>query len=110
MLFRSHVLADGGGKRRGYWHSTCRAARLDKAGVVPQEAWLDRFGRRMRGIYLSDRLGAQGEQAPGLGEVNFGQVKPYLGQDTVRVLSISDDDSTSKLKFGAEYLSEVGIF
>lgn len=96
--------------RVSYWHSTCAARKLEKLGLADAESWLARFGSRMSGVYLSDAVGAQGDQAPGIGEVDFKRLKPWLGKDTARVLAIADDGSGSKLKFGTEHLSNMGIF
>ncbi|MCK6439697.1 MAG: hypothetical protein L6Q71_05785, partial [Planctomycetes bacterium] len=105
-----HLLSDAPPKAVGYWHSTSAARCLENLGVANEEQWLDRFGPRMFGVYLSDSVGAQGEQAPGLGEVNFKRIKPYLATNMARVLTIDDDASSSKLRFGADHLCEVGIF
>lgn len=93
----------------GYWHSTSNAALLHKLGGPPQMAWVERFGRRLRGVYLADMLGGHGEQTPGLGEVDFAKLAPELATSTVRVLMI-DDEKGSKLRFGSDYLAKCGIF
>jgi hypothetical protein len=93
----------------GYWHSTSHVAILRKLGGPDGREWVQRFGTRLRGVYLEDMLGGHGEQAPGLGEIDFQQLAPELAQSTVRVMVV-DDDKGTKLRFGSEYLSKVGIF
>ncbi len=93
----------------GYWHSTSSAAMLEKLSVVRQEEWLTRFGSRLKGVYLADNLGAHGEQAPGLGDIDFKKIAPELARATVRVL-VTDDASGTKMRFGSDYLVKVGIF
>lgn len=103
------VFSDLRGANLGYWHATSHAALLEKLGVVRQEAWLARFGSRLKGVYLADNLGAHGEQAPGLGDIDFSKLAPELAKGTIRVL-VTDDSSGTKMRFGADYLAKVGIF
>jgi hypothetical protein len=93
----------------GYWHCTASAALLRKLGGPVESQWLERFSRRLKGVYLSDTLGGHGDQPPGLGEVKFEEIAPELAQGTIRVMVV-DDDSGAKLRFGSEYLAKVGIF
>lgn len=102
-----HVFEDQ--RELGYWHCTSNVAILRKLGGPPEGEWLERFGPRLKGVYLEDMLGGHGEQAPGLGEIDFKQLAPELAQTTVRVMVV-DDDKGTKLRFGSEYLSKVGIF
>ena len=96
-------------KNLGYWHATSNAALLDKLGIVKHEQWLARFGNKLKGAYLADNLGAHGEQAPGLGDIDFKKIAPDLAKATVRVL-VTDDSSGTKMRFGSDYLVKVGIF
>lgn len=102
-----HVLSDL--PQVGYWHSTSSAALLSRQGGPKEGDWLDRFGKRLRGVYLADMLGGHGEQPPGLGQVKFEEIAPGLASGTVRVMVV-DDDKGTKLRFGSEYLAKVGIF
>lgn len=104
-----HVFEDLREKNLGYWHSTSNAALLEKLGIVKQDVWLAKFAQRLKGVYLADNLGAHGEQAPGLGEIDFGKLAPELAKSTIRVL-VTDDASGTKMRFGADYLAKVGIF
>jgi hypothetical protein len=103
------VLDDLASLEVGYWHCTSHVAILRKLGGPPEGEWIERFGTRLRGVYLEDMLGGHGEQAPGLGEIDFRQLAPELAQATVRVMVV-DDDKGTKLRFGSDYLSQVGIF
>lgn len=105
-----HVITDRSDMRRSYWHSTAFAACLHKLGGPSEETWLERFGPRMAGVYLSDMLGGEGEQTPGLGEVDFKRIKAYLATGTSRVMCVADETNSSALRFGADHLSSVGIF
>ena len=93
----------------GYWHCTSNVAILHKLGGPDARDWIHRFGPQLKGVYLEDMLGGHGEQAPGLGEIDFEQLAPELAQSTVRVMVVNDDKGT-KLRFGNEYLAKVGIF
>jgi sugar phosphate isomerase/epimerase len=96
-------------KTVGYWHCTSHVAILRKLGGPDGRDWVQRFGTRLKGVYLEDMLGSHGEQAPGLGEIDFQQLAPELAQSTVRVMVV-DDDKGTKLRFGSDYLAKVGIF
>lgn len=93
----------------GYWHSTSSAALLRKLGGPKEGEWIERFGKRLKGVYLCDMLGGHGEQPPGLGEIKFSELAPELAQGTVRVMVV-DDDTGAKLRFGSEFLARAGIF
>jgi hypothetical protein len=82
---------------------------LQRLGVAKQEVWLTKFGTRLKGVYLADNLGAHGEQAPGLGDIDFTKLAPELAKSTIRVL-VTDDASGTKMRFGNDYLAKVGIF
>ena len=103
------ILDDLKQQRLGYWHSTSNAGMLQRMGVADDQAWIARFGARLRGVYLADTLGAHGEQAPGLGSIDFQKIAPELSQTTIRVLVV-DDATGNKLRYGTEYLAKVGIF
>lgn len=103
----AHVLADL--KQVSFWHSTSSAALLRKLGGPPEHTWIERFGTRLRGVYLADMLGGHGEQPPGLGEIDFSKLAPELASGVVRVLVI-DDEKGTKLRFGTDYLTKVGLF
>lgn len=105
----AHVFSDLGTDRLGYWHSTSHVALLHKLGGPKAPEWIERFGTRLRGVYLGDLLGGQGEQVPGLGEIKFDELAGELAQNTVRVMVV-DDDKGTKLRFGSDYLARVGLF
>ncbi len=96
-------------KGLGFWHSTSNAALLHKLGGPRPQLWMEEFATRLQGVYLADMLGGHGEQPPGLGEIDFQKLAPELASNTVRVLVV-DDDKGTKLRFGKDYLSKVGIF
>jgi hypothetical protein len=102
-----HVFDDA--KNVGYWHCTSNVAILHKLGGPDGREWIQHFGPRLKGVYLEDMLGGHGEQAPGLGEINFGELAPELAQGTVRVMVV-DDDKGTKLRYGSDYLARLGIF
>ncbi len=102
-----HVLDDL--KNVGYWHNTSSAALLRRLGGPKEADWVEQFSRRLKGVYLGDMLGGQGDQPPGLGQVKFEDLAPELAQGIIRVMVV-DDDKGTKLRFGSEYLSKVGIF
>lgn len=103
------VLSELASRNVGYWHSTSAVAIHHKLGGPSQTGWIERFGARLKGVYLADMLGGHGEQPPGLGEIDFSEIAPELAQTTVRVMVV-DDDKGTKLRFGSEHLSKVGIF
>lgn len=93
----------------GYWHCTAGAELLERAGGPNAREWIDGFSSRLRGVYLSDSLGAHGEQAPGLGEIDFAELASDFGASVVRVLVV-DDPSGTKLRFSTDYLERMGVF
>lgn len=104
------LLTDDPKRQRHYWHSTGSAQCLERMGVVPAEAWLERFGGKLVGVFLSDTIGGQGGQLPGLGEVDFKRVASYLRPGLPRVMAVGEDVSAMRLMFGRDHLQQMGIF
>lgn len=95
-----------------YWYGfqfDCgHAHALDQLGLVPMMDWLEGFGSRMVGCHLHDVQGIADHQAPGLGQVNFRRIAPYIPENACRTLEIGPQATLTELAAGLEILAESG--
>jgi sugar phosphate isomerase/epimerase len=66
--------------------------------------WLRSFHHRLIGAHLQDVNGLQDHFAPGLGEVDFSSLSPYLTDGILRSLEVSPDCTTAQIAHGLEVL------
>lgn len=95
-----------------YWYGfqfDCgHAQALDRLGLVPMMDWLERVGSRMVGCHLHDVQGIVDHQAPGLGDVDFHRIAPYIPENACRTLEIGPQATLTELADGLEILAESG--
>jgi sugar phosphate isomerase/epimerase/FMN phosphatase YigB (HAD superfamily) len=99
-----------GPDRLGFILDTGHASALDKLGFFPQWQWLDRFGSRLIGIHLHDTIGVTDHLAPGLGDIDFDAIRPYLPENAFRTLELGTQNTFSQVKTGFNYLAKKGYF
>lgn len=92
----------------GFQYDIGHAQTLDALGLVKHQEWLDRFSDRMIGVHLHDVIGITDHQAPGLGEVNFRKIAPYLPENAFKTLEIGPQASTTEIASSLEVLAESG--
>ncbi|MHB8766610.1 MAG: sugar phosphate isomerase/epimerase family protein [Deferrisomatales bacterium] len=73
----------------GYWHDTGHAAALAALGFLesPTE-FLGAFGHRLVGMHLHDARGLDDPRAPGDGELEFGPLASFCGEETRLVVEV----------------------
>lgn len=92
----------------GFQYDVGHAETLDRLGLCPHEAWLQRFGKRIVGMHLHDVAGLTDHQAPGFGSVDFGKISPYLPPTALRTLEVSSKFSLEQISAGLERLAAAG--
>lgn len=92
-----------------YWHDVGHAEVFDRLGLARHKDLLDKFANRLIGVHLHDIIGLTDDHnAPGAGTADFGMLKPYIGQDTIRVLEVHGQATAKQVCDGVKLLK--GIF
>lgn len=71
-----------------YWHDVGHAMAQQNMGLNRQRDLLERYSDEMVGIHLHDVRGLEDHLAPGHGEVDYSQVKPFMKPSTIAVLEV----------------------
>lgn len=98
------------GSNIGYWHDCGHTQHTQFCGLGSTEEYLEAFGNRLVGVHLHDTHIWTDHQIPGPnGDLDFGQIKPYLKPDTIRVMELSKKCALDDVNAGIEYLKKLGL-
>ncbi len=92
----------------GFQYDAGHAHNLEALGMVGKGEWLRRFHHRLIGVHLHDVNGLQDHLAPGMGEVDFSSLAPYLVDGVLRTLEVSPDCTIEQIAHGLEVLVDHG--
>jgi HAD superfamily hydrolase (TIGR01549 family) len=92
----------------GFQFDTGHAQTLHALEVVPFMEWLERFGNRMVGTHLHDVIGLTDHQTPGIGDIDFSQIAPYIPENACRTLEIGSQATLPDIAEGLEVLTKAG--
>jgi sugar phosphate isomerase/epimerase len=90
----------------GYWHDTGHAFVNENLTTIPQGALLDTYGNHLIGIHLHDATGIEDHLAPGMGEIDFKRLKPYLKPETITVLELKPQVTECEVTRGIRFIRE----
>jgi len=93
----------------GFQYDVGHAQTLSALGLCDHEEWLKKFGKRIIGIHLHDVKGITDHQAPGLGDVDFAMIAPYMPEYAYRTLEVGSQATTEEISTGMELLVNLGI-
>lgn len=88
----------------GFQYDVGHAHNLEVLGMVGKGEWLRRFHHRLIGMHLHDVNCLQDHLAPGMGEIDFSSLSPYLVDGVLRTLEVSPDCTTDQISHGLEVL------
>ncbi len=94
--------------RIGWVYDIGHAQFQDRLGFCPNRTWLDRFGTRIIGIHIHDIRGIQDHLAPGLGDVDFQKISPFLPAEAFRTLEVVSSNTPEQIQQGMKTLVESG--
>lgn len=93
----------------GLWLDTGHVAVTTRLGFANQREWLRRHGHRLIGLHLHDCLMLRDHLIPGLGDVNFAELVPYLAPDTVRTCEFDWFYTPEEVREGVSCLVQAGV-
>jgi sugar phosphate isomerase/epimerase len=81
----------------------------ENIGIISQKEVLMALSDMLIGLHLHDAKGLNDHLAPGQGEMNFDEIKPFLKPLHMKILEVRSDVSKKDLLNGIEYLKSSGI-
>lgn len=102
------LISLGDANRLGIIYDVGHAQTLDRLGFYTHEEWLKRYASRMFGTHLHDVVGLTDHLAPGLGEIDFKKIAPFLPEKSFRTLELQPGNSIDQIKKGITLLVEAG--
>ncbi len=91
-----------------YWHDVGHAEAFERLGFAKHEEYLKRFQNRLIGIHLHDIIGLINDHnAPGAGTFDFSILKPYVRNDTIKVIEAHMPATAEELRRGVELLDRI---
>lgn len=92
----------------GFQYDVGHAHTLDVLGLIDHFEWLKRFSERMIGVHLHDVCDITDHQVPGMGDVDFARIAPYIPINAQRTLEIGPQASLVQMAEGLKLLAESG--
>lgn len=91
-----------------YWHDTGHAQLMDMLGLAKHKDFLDNYGGQMLGVHLQDiSAGGRDHLAPFKGVFDFKLLKPYVKEDTLKVIEAHAPAQADELIKSKELLESI---
>lgn len=94
----------GGGIR--YWHDVGHAKVQENIGLTSQKDILEAYSQDMIGIHLHDARGLDDHLAPGQGEMDFNEIKPFLKPSIIKILEVHPKVKRKGLMGGIRFIKK----
>jgi sugar phosphate isomerase/epimerase len=91
----------------GYWHDTGHAHANEILGLIPKNALLQNYADQLIGVHLHDAVGLDDHIVPGSGEIDFNRLKPYLKENTIKVIELKPGIPESRVFKGIQFIREM---
>jgi len=103
-----YLLNDADPALIGYWHDTGHAEMLEQLGLVPHAVWLETLHSRLIGVHFSDVRDLRDHLSPGLGELDFARLAPWLPPEIIRTCEVQHWNRPEEIIAGVEHLRATG--
>ena len=91
----------------GYWHDTGHAHANERLGIIPDDEMLKRYSDHLVGIHLHDAIGLDDHLAPGKGEIDFENFRPFLKNDIPAVVELKPETPDSDVADGFRFVRQL---
>lgn len=98
------ILREFEGGRVRYWHDVGHAAVQEQLGIFRHKELLDAYSGKMIGIHFHDAKGLDDHFSPGQGEIDYGEITPFLKQNLIKVLEIHSKVEREELLEGVQFI------
>jgi sugar phosphate isomerase/epimerase len=92
-----------------YWHDVGHAHLNEALTFSNQKSLLEQYGDQLIGFHYHDVQGRKDHLPPGEGSVDFAALKPYLKEDTIRIMELMAGLDEAEVLKGLEFLRESGL-
>jgi len=100
------ILREFKGGNIRYWHDVGHAKVQENIGLSSQRDLLDAYSEDMIGIHFHDVRGLDDHLAPGQGEIDFNEIKPFIKSSIIKILEVHPKVSRYELHKGIRLLKE----
>jgi sugar phosphate isomerase/epimerase len=80
----------------GYWHDIGHARAQENLGILHRNQLLDAYSEQIVGMHIHDVRGLNDHLAPGQGEMDWHEIKPYLKASAPKILEINASKASRK--------------
>ncbi|MFA5038740.1 MAG: sugar phosphate isomerase/epimerase [Candidatus Omnitrophota bacterium] len=94
-------------KPLGLWLDTGHNYVLEQLGLAPSGQLLKNHGHRLLGVHFHNVRDLKDHQAVADGDMDFGFLKPYVKENTVKVMEFHGHVSPEKIRESMRYLEEL---
>jgi sugar phosphate isomerase/epimerase len=84
------------GANLGYWHDIGHARVQENLGILRRHQLLDAYSENVVGMHIHDVRGLSDHLAPGQGDIDWQEFRPYLKESIPKILEINGKKASWK--------------
>ena len=92
-----------------YWHDVGHARAQENMGIICQKDLLEAYSEMMIGIHLHDVKGIDDHLAPGQGEMDYEEIRPFLKSSHIKILEVHSKVDREDLIDGIRIIKKAGL-